>query len=264
MAKYLSLHFSDGTSLLFPHYEYKYCRKCTGYVWILSTSNYVQMFVSILSSLTSLFHKPPGFCLQDVNPLGKHMHGFTSKGWHFIFQQQCSHAQESRVSLLSLIWLKGIVEQTACKGAQIYTDRSAFYFFCIKILFIMCQMFWPWKAMVLIVVAWCWSIKILDDWINILWTSDLFCVTLEVHREVCLRIKVLKRWVILNLHQSRICFPESWSLWYSVHQIDFVALCAFCALPKKKMIKMDKKNAKVFKAVVCVSIVDPLSRQLPC
>lgn len=152
MAKYLSLHFSDGTSLLFPHYEYKYCRKCTGYVWILSTSDNVQMFVSILSSLTILFRKPLGFRLQDVNPLGKHMHGFTSKGWHFIFQQPCSHAQESHVLLLSLIWLKGIVEQTACKGAQIYTDRSAF--FCVSKSFLSCvrcfghggpwcSMWWP-------------------------------------------------------------------------------------------------------------------------
>lgn len=115
--------------LFFPHNDYKYCRKCTGYVWILSKSDNVHMFVSILSSLTVLFHKPLGFVCKTLIHLGKRMHGFTSKGWHLMFQQQCSHAQESRVclSLLSMIWLKGIVEQTMCRGAQIYTDLSAFF-----------------------------------------------------------------------------------------------------------------------------------------
>lgn len=45
----------------------------------LSESDNVQMFVSILSSLTILFHKPSLLCLQDVNPLGKHMHGSPQK-----------------------------------------------------------------------------------------------------------------------------------------------------------------------------------------
>lgn len=40
----------------------------------------VQMFVSILSSFTVLFHKHSRLCLQDVSPLGKRMHGFTSEG----------------------------------------------------------------------------------------------------------------------------------------------------------------------------------------
>lgn len=70
MAKYLSLPYSDDTSLLFPHYDYKYCRKCTGYVWILSKSDNVQMFVSILSSLTVLFHKPLGFVCKTLTHLG--------------------------------------------------------------------------------------------------------------------------------------------------------------------------------------------------
>jgi len=33
------------------------------------------------------------------------------------------------LSLLNLIWLKGIVEQTMCRGAQIYTDLSAFFLY---------------------------------------------------------------------------------------------------------------------------------------
>lgn len=191
MAKYLSLHFSDGTSLLFPHNDYKYCRKCTGYVWILSKSDNVQMFVSILSSFTVLFHKHFRLCLRGVSPLGKRMHGFTSEGWHLMFQQQCSHAQESHVCLSPQLDLaKGNHwANSAQRSSNLYRSVR---FFCIKILFIMCLIFWPWKAMVLIVVAWCWSIKILDYWIIILWTSDPFCVTLEVRRETCLRIKVRK------------------------------------------------------------------------
>ncbi len=159
--------------------------------------------------------------MQDVNPLGKHMHGFTSKGWHFIFLQQCSHAQESHASLLSLIWLKGIVEQTMCRGAQIYTDVHILLY---QNTFYHVSDFWPWKAMVLIVVAWCWSIKILDDWIIILWTSDPFCVTLEVHREACLRIKILDKlyWIVL-LNQEPVFLNHGHC---GIHLIDLCILCS--------------------------------------
>lgn len=131
MAKYLSLHFSDGTSLLFPHNDYKYCRKCTGYVWILSKSDNVQMFVSILSSLTVLFHKPLGFVCKTLIHLGNVCMVSPQKVDTWCFNSSVP-MHKNRVSLsfslLSLIWLKGIIEQTMCRGAQIYTDLHFFLY----------------------------------------------------------------------------------------------------------------------------------------
>ncbi len=94
--------------------------------------------------------------------------------------------------------------------------------------------FWPWKAMVLIVVAWCWSIKILDDWIIILWTSDPFCVTLEVHREACLRIKILDKlyWIVL-LNQEPVFLNHGHC---GIHLIDFVHF-VLCLIMIKKLKK---------------------------
>ncbi len=146
MAKYLSLPFSDDTSLLFPHYDYKYCRKCTGYVWILSKSDNVQMFVSILSSLTVLFHKSLGFVCKTSIHLGNTCMVSPQKVDTSYFNNSVP-MHKNHMRLLSLIWLKGIVEQTMCRGAQIYTDV---HIFCIKILFIMCLIFGhgrPWCSL---------------------------------------------------------------------------------------------------------------------
>lgn len=181
MAKYLSLPYSDDTSLLFPHYDYKYCRKCTGYVWILSKSDNVQMFVSILSSLTVLFHKPLGFVCKTLTHLGNTCMVSPQKVDTSYFDNSVPmHKNHMHLSPQLDLAKGNRWANNVQRSSNLY---RSLHIFCIKILFIMCQIFWPWKAVVLIVVAWCWSIKILDDWIIILWTSDPFCVTLEVHRE---------------------------------------------------------------------------------
>lgn len=152
MAKYLSLPFSDGTSLVFPHYDYKYCRKCTGCVWILSKSDNVQMFVSILSSLTVLFHQPLGFVCKTLIHLGNICMVSPQKVDTSYFDNSVPmHKNHMRLSLLSLIWLKGIVEQTICRGAQIYTDLSTsfvskYFLSCVRIFGRgrpWCSLWWP-------------------------------------------------------------------------------------------------------------------------
>lgn len=55
--RYLSLNFSDGTSLLFILYEYKYCRKCTDMYDFYPRQFNVQMLVSVLSSFAVLLQE---------------------------------------------------------------------------------------------------------------------------------------------------------------------------------------------------------------
>lgn len=46
-----SLHFSDGTSLLFIPYEYKYYKKCTDMYEFYPSLFNVQMFVTVFVQL---------------------------------------------------------------------------------------------------------------------------------------------------------------------------------------------------------------------
>lgn len=96
---------------------------------------------------------------------------------------------------ISSIWLKGIVEQTVYRRLlkntkQISKKKQKISplesFFVSKSFLILCQMFWPWCSL------WWPGAGPLRYWtilnsysVNV----RLFCVTMEVHRYVCLKIK---------------------------------------------------------------------------